>query len=189
MDRAGKSEIWTYEHEWAHESAHVWARKCPLSRPRSEHPRWCPQGLKIPPTPDRAPNPHFLKKRVSGSKKPLFPLALARPGKGSFLSKKCPFSLCSLVEKRGFFDRKLPFPGWGEGVFGPRNPLFRKPQKTRKSRVQEVIRVRSLLSSGVRKLPKHLFYCVSVQSERGGWSVTDLCWLLEPSTFGSFAFS
>ena len=29
-------------------------------------------------------------------------------------------------------------------------------------------------------------YCASVQSERGGWSGTDLCWLLEPSTFGSF---
>ena len=33
----------------------------------------------------------------------------------------------------------------------------RKGQKTRKSRVQEVIRVRQLLSSGARKLPKHLF--------------------------------
>ena len=67
--------------------------------------------------------------------------------------------------------------------------IFRKRQKTRKSRVQEVIRVRSLLSSGARKLPKHLFYCVLVQSERGGWFVTDLCWLLEPSTFGSFVVS
>ena len=45
-----------------------------------------------------------------------------------------------------------------------------------KSRVQEAIRVRKLLSSGAQKLPKHLFGCVSVQSERGGWSVTDLCW-------------
>ena len=48
---------------------------------------------------------------------------------------------------------------------------------------------RQLLSSGARKLPKHLFFCVLVQSERGGWSVTDLCWLLEPSTFGSFVVS
>ena len=35
--------------------------------------------------------------------------------------------MCSLVEKRGFFDRKLPFPERGAmGVFGPRNPLFQE---------------------------------------------------------------
>ena len=39
----------------------------------------------IPPTPDRAPNPHLLEKRVSGSKSPH---VSPRPGKGSFLSKK-----------------------------------------------------------------------------------------------------
>ena len=66
---------------------------------------------------------------------------------------------------------------------------FRKQQKTRKSRVQEVIRVRSLLPSGVGKLPKHLFYYALVQSQRGGWSVTDLCWLLEPLISGSFVVS
>ena len=51
--------------------------------------------------------------------------------------------------------------------------------------IQEVIRVRKLLSSGVRKFPKHLFYCASVQSERGEWSVTDLCWLLDFQVFVS----
>ena len=35
--------------------------------------------------------------------------------------------MCSLVEKWGFFDRKLPLPERGEmGVFGPRNPLFQE---------------------------------------------------------------
>ena len=62
-----------------------------------------------------------------GVQKPPFPLAPTRPGKWGVFSKKSPFSLCSLVEKRGFFDRKLPFPGRGEmGVFGPRNPLFQE---------------------------------------------------------------
>ena len=50
--------------------------------------------------------------------------------------------------------------------------------KTRKSRVQEIIRVWQLLFSRARKLLKRLFYnfyCGSVQAETGGGSVTDLC--------------
>ena len=35
------------------------------------------------------------------------------------------------------------------------------------------------------KAPITLVYCVLVQSERGGWSVTDLCWRPEPSISGS----
>ena len=72
----------------------------------------------IPPTPDRTPNPHSLekKKRVSGSKNPHFPSPSHDLEKGDFLT-----------EKRGLFDRKLPFPGRGEmRVFGPRNPLFQE---------------------------------------------------------------
>ena len=73
----------------------------------------------IPPTPDRAPNPHFLEKRAPGSKNPHFPSPSHDLEKGVFCQKS-PVSLCSLVEKRGFFDRKLPFPDRGEmGVFGP----------------------------------------------------------------------
>ena len=34
---------------------------------------------------------------------------------------------------------------------------------------------------GYEKLPKHLCYCVPVQSGRDGWSLTALGWLLEPS--------
>ena len=67
---------------------------------------------------------------------------------------------------------------------------IRKRQKTWTSRVQEVVTVRQLLSSGVHKHPKHTFYCVLVQSGRGGWSVTDLCWLLEKPWFpGLLSFS
>ena len=45
-------------------------------------------------------------------------------------------------------------------------PETRKQWKTWKARVQEVIRVRQLLSSGVRtKLPKHLFYSASAIRE------------------------
>ena len=55
-------------------------------------------GLGIPPTPDRAPNPHFLEKRAPGSKPP--PPISPRPHttwKREFSVKKNPFSLCSLV--------------------------------------------------------------------------------------------
>ena len=41
----------------------------------------------IPPTPDGAPNPHFLQKEGFGVQKLPFPLALTQPGKSSFLSK------------------------------------------------------------------------------------------------------
>ena len=56
-----------------------------------------------------------------------------------------------------------------------RKEFHRKRQKTRTSRVQEVIRVQQLLSSGVRKFPKRLFCSVSVQSERGGSLDVSVC--------------
>ena len=66
------------------------------------------------------PNPHFLEKRVSGSKNPHFPSPLQHIEKGIFYVFPC-------RKKGGFFDRKLPFPERGEmGVFGPRNPLFQE---------------------------------------------------------------
>ena len=77
----------------------------------------------IPPTPDRAPNPHFLEKRVSGSKGPRFPSTWRK----EFSVKNSPFFYKGTQGKWGFFDRKLPFPGRGEvGVFGPRGPLFQE---------------------------------------------------------------
>ena len=83
-------------------------------------------GSALPPTPDRAPNPHFLEKRVSESKNPIPPHPHTT-WKREFSAKKSPFSLCSLVEKRGFFDRKLPFPGRGEmGFLGPETLFSRK---------------------------------------------------------------
>ena len=109
-----------------------------------------------------------------------------------------------------FFSRPLPaVPFWISPIYGHPDfsdwgirvqvlsfrknlgfaAVFRKRQKTWKSRVQEVVWVRWLLSSGTQKFPKHLFYCVLMQSERGGWSVTDPCWLLEPSISGSFVLS
>ena len=79
--------------------------------------------LGIPPTPDRAPNPHFLEKRVSGSKTPIS----TRPGKGGFC-QKIPFSLQGNTGKWGFLDRKLPFParvrGKGNGGFWTPKPSF-----------------------------------------------------------------
>ena len=81
-------------------------------------------------SPDRALNPHFLEKRVSGSKTPIAP----RAGKGSFLSvkKKNPFLFCKGTQrKRGLFltESSLFQLVWERremGVFGPRNPLFQK---------------------------------------------------------------
>ena len=72
------------------------------------------------------PESHFLEKRVSGSKNPHFQSPLQRLEKGAF-GAETTFSMCSLAERRGVFDRKLPLPERGEmGVFGPRNPLFQK---------------------------------------------------------------
>ena len=72
------------------------------------------------PWPQTGPNPHLLEKRASGSQNPRFlsPLHMSSV-------QKCPFSMCPLVEKKGIFDRKLPFPGWGEmGVFLDPETLF-----------------------------------------------------------------
>ena len=77
------------------------------------------------PNPRQGPESPFPGKEGFGVHKPPFPVALKKAGKGSFRSN--PFCMCSLAEKRGFFDRKLPFPEGGEmGVFGPRNPLVQK---------------------------------------------------------------
>ena len=80
----------------------------------------------IPLTPDRGPNPHFLEKRVSGSKNSHFPSFWKR----EFSVKKSSFSYKGTHRKWGFLDRKLPFPAFvrarGNGGFGPRNPLFQE---------------------------------------------------------------
>ena len=79
-------------------------------------------------TPDRGPNPHFLKKRVRGPKTPISP----RSGKGSFLSKNPLFPTREHIENGdswtenslleafvrargngGFWTPKLSFPGNG----------------------------------------------------------------------------
>ena len=76
------------------------------------------------PRPQTGPRiPISCKRGFRGPKTPISP----RPHttwKREFSVKKSPFSLCSLVEKRGFFDRKPPFPEMG--VFGPQNPLFQE---------------------------------------------------------------
>ena len=80
----------------------------------------------IPPTPDRGPNPHFLEKRVLGSKNPISP----RSGKGSFLPKNPLFFFYKGTHRKwGFSDRKLPFPAFviarGNGGFWtPKKPSF-----------------------------------------------------------------
>ena len=79
------------------------------------------------PDPRQGPESHFLEKRVSRSKNPHFPSPLQRLEKGVFGPKIPFFYVCPCRKKRGFFDRKLPFPERGEmGVFGPRNPLFQE---------------------------------------------------------------
>ena len=88
-----------------------------------KNPKTC---LGSPPTPDRAPNPHVLEKRVLGSKNTHFPSPSHGLEKGVFC-EKIPIFPVSLAERRGFFDRKLPFPGRGEmGVFWTPNPLFQE---------------------------------------------------------------
>ena len=78
--------------------------------------------LAIPPTPDRAPDPHFLEKRVSGSKNPHFPSAWKREFS---VKKKSPFSLCSLVEKREFLTENSLFQAErGNGGFWAPEPSF-----------------------------------------------------------------
>ena len=53
-------------------------------------------------------------------------LKLFRKVKGAFCQKS-PFSLWSLEEKKGIFDRKLSFPGQGEmGVLDPETLFSRK---------------------------------------------------------------
>ena len=59
----------------------------------------------IPLTPDRAPNPHFLEKRVSGSKNPISP----RSGKGSFPSKNPLFSAREHIENGDFWTENSLF--------------------------------------------------------------------------------
>ena len=86
-------------------------------------------GLGFPRPQTGARIPISWKKRFGLQKCP-HPLALAKAGKREFAVQKSQFSMCSLLEIRGFFDRKLPFPERGEmGVLGPRNPLFQKMGK------------------------------------------------------------
>ena len=59
-------------------------------------------------------------------------------------------------------------------------------KRPRKSRVQEVIRVRKPLSGGAPWTPKHLFYCVSLQSGRGGPISADF---LNPWLSGLLSFA
>ena len=81
---------------------------------------WSKALLRFDPRQD--PESPFPGKEGFGVQKPQFPLKGWEKG---VFGPKIQFSVCSLVEKRGFFDRKLPFPKRGEmGVFGPRNPLF-----------------------------------------------------------------
>ena len=83
-------------------------------------------GFGIPLTPDRGPNPHFLEKRVSGSKNPHFPSPLQRLEKGVF-GPKIPIFYVFPCRKMGIFGPKTPFSRTrGNGVFGPRNLLFQE---------------------------------------------------------------
>ena len=79
-----------------------------------------PTNIGIPPTPDRAPNPHFEEKRVSGSKNPPFPLVLQ---KGVFCQKNPLFSTREHIEN-GIFCPKTPFssPCEGGGKWGFLDP-------------------------------------------------------------------
>ena len=111
-----------------------------------------PVSIAIPPTPDRPWIPIFWKRGFRGPKTPIS----LRPHTGwkrEFLVKKSPFPLCSLAEKRGFLDRKLPFPGRGEmGIFGPRNPLFQK------------MGIRGL--SGVRGIASQAVFTYTIRTSR-----------------------
>ena len=55
----------------------------------------------IPPTPDRAPNPHLLEKRASGCKKHPLPLGLEK--KREFSVQKSPFFYKGTQGKWGIF--------------------------------------------------------------------------------------
>ena len=70
------------------------------------------------PDPRQGPEPTFLEKRVSAFRvqNPHFHRPSHGLEKGVF-GQKSPFPLCSLADKRGFSDRKLPFPGRGEMGF------------------------------------------------------------------------
>ena len=79
--------------------SHIW-------RPSSMLMSWCylmhsSPRLAIPPTPRQSPESRFPGKEGF----PHFPSAWKR----EFSVKKSPFSLCSLVEKKGIFRQKTPF--------------------------------------------------------------------------------
>ena len=81
----------------------------------------------LPPTPDRAPNPHFLEKRVSGSKNPHFPSPSHDLEKGSFPSKNPHFPCVPLVEKRDFLTENSLFQAEGKwGFLDPKTLFSRK---------------------------------------------------------------
>ena len=64
-------------------------------------------------------------KRGFRGPKPPFPVALKKGWKREFSVQESPFSMCSLAEKKGFFERKLPFPERGEmGGFRTPKPSF-----------------------------------------------------------------
>ena len=80
--------------------------------------------LGIPPTPDRGPNPHFLEKRVLGSKNPHFPSRLQRLEKGVF-GPKIPIFYVFPCRKMGIFGPKTPFSRTrGNGGFWTPKPSF-----------------------------------------------------------------
>ena len=98
-----------------------------VTRPReTKFPKLSLIELGFPRPQTGARTPVSWKRGFRGPKTPISP----HPCKGwkrEFSVQKSPFSMCSPVEKRGFFDRKLLFSERGEmGVFGPRNPLFQK---------------------------------------------------------------
>ena len=84
-------------------------------------------GVGIPPTPDRGPNPHFLEKRVSGSKNPHFPSPLQRLEKGVF-GPKIPIFYVFPCRKKGICSQKTPFSTTrGNGSFRTPKPSIRAP--------------------------------------------------------------
>ena len=60
------------------------------------------------PDPRQTPNPHFLEKRVSGSKNPHFPPPSHRLEKGVFGQKNPHFRCVPLQRKKGFFLTEAP---------------------------------------------------------------------------------
>ena len=72
----------------------------------------------------QGPESPFPGKEGFGVQKPPFPLALTRPGKGSFLSKNPHFPCVPLEKKGGFFDRNSLFQAEGKGGFLDPETLF-----------------------------------------------------------------